>query len=315
MQTVLVIGGAGFIGHHLVRRLAAENHRVIVFDNLSNSNKDFLKELEINRNNGDRILLNKKDIRNREEVYNIFKTENIDICIHLAAKVSVQDSIIDPKETMDVNVYGTLNVLQACCDSNVDNFVFASSSAVYGHANELPIPENHLTRPISPYGASKVAGEALVSAFSSRLRRSRILRFFNVYGHGQTQTYAGVITRFRERLLSGHPPIVYGNGSQTRDFIHVDDIVRAIILAAGIGRNKDNRKDNHITLNIGTGKPITILDLCQMMIGIFGRRNAGPIFADPAEGDITHSYANIQRANEILNFSPKEDLSSGLRKI
>ena len=126
----------------------------------------------------------------------------------LRAKISVHDSIMQPDETLDVNVRGTLNILQACCDNSIDNFIFASSVAVYGHPNGLPLSEDHMTQPISPYGASKVAGEALVSSFSSKLGSSIILRFFNVHGEGQTQTYAGVITRFRERLSSRLPPII-----------------------------------------------------------------------------------------------------------
>src|SRR5205085_7280537 len=149
-------------------------------------------------------------------------------------------------------VNGTLSVLNACASNNVGNFVFASSAAVYGEPKIIPIPEDHVLNPLSPYGASKVAGEALVSSFgnSQKIRNAATLRFFNVYGKGQSAEYAGVITKFIERLSSGLPPIIFGDGTQTRDFISVQDIVEAIVLAAQKGLSG--------IYNLGTCNPISL---------------------------------------------------------
>jgi UDP-glucose 4-epimerase len=313
VRTVLVTGGCGFIGHHLVKELIAGKYKVIILDNLSNSNDRFMNDLQSYKCNNGNVFLHKKDILNKEAVSEIFKLEDIDLCIHLAGKTSVQESIRQPHETINVNVGGTLNILQACSENSIDNFVFASSAAVYGHPRGLPVSEDHITQPLSTYGASKVAGEALVSSFSSRLKNCQILRFFNVYGEGQTSTYAGVITRFIERLSTRLPPMINGKGDQTRDFIHVSDIVRAIILASKIKQNASGWVDKPNVLNIGTGKPTSILDLARIMIGIFGlEREIEPTYLPSVPGDIEHSYADIKKSKELLRFSAKEDLRSGL---
>jgi UDP-glucose 4-epimerase len=312
---VLVTGGSGFIGHHLTKELISEKYKIVIVDSLANSNECFMNELKKNKNIHENMVLYKQDIRNKQALFDIFKHENIDTCIHLAALSSVQDSITKPLETIQVNVIGTLNLLEACCDNNVDNFVFASSAAVYGHPKTLPISEDHRTQPISPYGASKVAGEALVSSFRSSLKNCQILRFFNVYGKGQTSHYAGVITKFMERLSNRLPPIIYGKGNQTRDFVHVSDIVQAIILVAEGMPNLSDSTDNVTTFNIGTGKPTSVLELANMLIDIYGLGGKlQPIFSDPIAGDIIHSYADLRKSKDLLKFSAKEDLRSGLTK-
>jgi UDP-glucose 4-epimerase len=313
VRTVLVTGGCGFIGHHLVKELIAGKYKVIILDNLSTSNDRFMNDLQSYKCSNGNVFLHKQDIRNKEAVSEIFRLEGIDVCIHLAGKTSVQESIRQPHETINVNVSGTLNILQACSENNIDNFVFASSAAVYGHPRGLPVSEDHIVQPLSTYGASKVAGEALISSFSSRLKNCQILRFFNVYGEGQTSTYAGVITKFIERLSTRSPPIINGKGHQTRDFIHVSDIVRAIILASEIKQNARKRVHSPNILNIGTGSPTSILDLARTLISIFDLERAiEPIFSPPVTGDIIHSYANIKKAKQLLGFSAKKDLRSGL---
>jgi UDP-glucose 4-epimerase len=312
---VLVTGGSGFIGHHLTKELISEKYKIVIVDSLANSNECFMNELKKNKNIHENMVLYKQDIRNKQALFDIFKDEKIDTCIHLAAQSSVQDSITKPLETIHVNVIGTLNLLEACCDNNVDNFVFASSAAVYGHPKTLPVSEDHRTQPISPYGASKVAGEALVSSFRSSLKNCQILRFFNVYGKGQTSHYAGVITKFMERLSNRLPPIIYGKGNQTRDFVHVSDIVQAIILVAEGMPNLSDSTDNVTTFNIGTGKPTSVLELANMLIDIYGLGGKlQPIFSDPIAGDIIHSYADLRKSKDLLKFSAKEDLRSGLTK-
>lgn len=316
MNTVLVTGGAGFIGGHLVKELVAAECKVVVIDNFSNNNERTMRELELDGHINKDVFVHRQDIRNRDAVSDIFKHKTIDTCVHLASKISVQDSIIRPLETIDVNVIGTLNVLEACSDNDVDNFVFASSAAVYGHPKELPLSEANVTQPLSPYGASKVASEALVSSFSSRLKNTQVLRFFNVYGYGQTSTYAGVITKFAERLSNRLPPVIYGQGNQSRDFIHVNDVIRAIILSFEIKNDASNWMDYPKILNIGTGRPTTILDLAILMIDIFGLKGKiEPLYSDARTGDILHSYPDITRAKELIGFSAKEDLKSGLMEL
>lgn len=195
LDQILVTGGAGFIGQHLSKRLSQLNCKGTVIDNLSNANANF----QI-----DDISFHKEDIRNKDSVSDIFKYEKIHTCIHLAAKINVSESIANPFDTLDINIQGTLNVLEACSKNRVDNFVFASSAAVYGEPKKLPISEVHILNPLSPYGTSKLAGELLVSSYGNfgKIRNAISLRFFNVYGEGQTLEYAGVITKFAERLSS-----------------------------------------------------------------------------------------------------------------
>jgi UDP-glucose 4-epimerase len=316
VHKVLVTGGAGFIGYHLVKRLLSKrNYKIIVIDNLSNGNRNFL-EGSNNRSLSNKFSFYKEDIRNKKIILDIFNRERIiDTCIHLAAKINVQDSITNPDDTIDVNVKGTLNVLEACSKNGVKNFIFGSSAAVYGEPKKLPLSEdNHLLEPLSPYGASKVAGEALMSSYrsSKKIKNVISLRFFNVYGEGQNLEYAGVITRFAERLSRGLRPIIYGDGKQTRDFISVNDVVNAILLAATeADKVKISSSD---VFNVGTGVPISIDDLAQRMIRIFGF-DLKPIYYGAREGDIKYIYADTTKSKSILKFIAIEELELCLKRI
>jgi UDP-glucose 4-epimerase len=312
---VLVTGGAGFIGHHLVKRLLSQrNYKIIVIDNLSNGNKNFLDSS--NRSSSNKFSFYKEDIRNKKSILDIFNHEGIiDTCIHLAAKINVQDSITNPDNIIDVNVKGTLNVLEACSSNGVKNFIFGSSAAVYGEPKKLPLSEDeHLLEPLSPYGASKIAGEALVSSYrrSKKIKNAISLRFFNVYGEGQNLEYAGVITRFAERLSRGSQPIIYGDGKQTRDFVSVSDVVNAILLAV-TEADKIKISSSHV-FNIGTGIPITIDDLVHRMLRIFGI-DLKPIYCKAREGDIKYIYADTKKSKSILKFIAIEELESSLKQI
>jgi len=310
MDQILVTGGAGFIGQHLRKRLSQLNCKVTVIDNLSNANANF----EI-----DDISFHKEDIRNKDSVSDIFKCEKIDTCIHLAAKISVSESITNLFDTLDINIQGTLNVLEACSKNRVDNFVFASSAAVYGEPKKLPISEGHILNPLSPYGASKLAGELLVSSYGNfrKIRNAISLRFFNVYGEGQTLEYAGVIAKFAERLSKGLRPIIYGDGQQTRDFVSVSDVVDAILLAM----KSDNKISSSLSpaarvFNVASGKSISINDLAKPMIRI---RRAGldlqPLYEEERKGDIKNAVADMTRAKNILGFTAKEELETGLKQL
>lgn len=300
---ILVTGGAGFIGHHLVRHLAKESDRSItVIDNLSNANPNFNpKEL-----NG--VKLYTADIRNREVVEGILKRERIGTCIHLAAKISVSESIVDPNGTIDVNVNGTLSVLSACAESGVKRFILASSAAVYGDVGGNQASEAQELNPLSPYGSSKAAAESLMSIFrnAGKIQHTIALRFFNVYGIGQSPEYAGVITKFKERLSQGLPPVIFGKGDYTRDFVAVEDVVHAIKLASD--------RELSGTFNIGTGIPTTIKDLARVMTFCYGRDDE-PIYKDAINGDIRFSCADISRARRLLGFVPQCELYSTLKMM
>lgn len=312
MRNIVITGGAGFIGHHLTNTLLNKNCKVNILDNLSNSNENIVTQLKRNSQSNKNLVFMMEDIRDIRAISGIFKRQQIDICIHLAAKIDFRNPLSDPLETRDVNIKGTLNMLELCSNYNVQNFIFASSAAVYGNSTILPVSEAQELEPISTYGASKAAGEALVSSYRSKIKNCVCLRFFNVYGKGQISQYAGVITRFVKRLSDQLPPIIYGDGNQTRDFISIDDVVRAIILS--MNKSIVETSGGNI-FNIGTGTPTRILDLARTMIDLYGLKNiVRPLHFDPVEGDIKHSCANIGKAKTFLKFVPKYDLHTGLTK-
>lgn len=292
---MLVTGGAGFIGRHLVRGLSGKGCSVTVLD-INEPGRVAAKAVY------------RKDIRNTEVVQAIIRKQQIDTCIHLAAKVSVSDSIVNPDDTLDTNVKGTLSVLEACARNGVQNFIFASSAAVYGEPRELPLREDHVLQPLSPYGKSKVAGEQLVTTYQAygKIENAVTLRFFNVYGQNQNYAYAGVISEFAKRLSKGTSPVIYGDGNQTRDFVSVHDVVRAIELAA------ESRLSG--VFNVATGRGISINELAKKMAALFGL-DVKPAYLDAIEGDIVHSYADVTKARTLLHFSVMHDLDSELKKM
>ena len=218
----VVTGGAGFVGSHLVQLLIKNNHEVIVIDNLHTGKKENLESVI------DKIEFQKIDIRNYESIENILK--NIDGVFHQAALTVVQDSFSNPKEYYDVNVQGTENIFKLSIE-NKFKVVYASSSSVYGHKQKMPIEENMERKPINPYGQTKLECEHLFEKYS-KLGGSIIgLRYFNIFGKGQTIEYAGVITKFIERLKEGKSQIIFGKGSQIRDFIYVNYVAEANLMA------------------------------------------------------------------------------------
>src|SRR5918995_697411 len=320
MERILITGGAGFIGHHLVSKLLPQRqYRIIVIDNLSTGRKENLfSDQSKSVINGAPLSFYEEDILNTDRIFRIFKHEGADTCIHLAAKTSVLDSTANPYRTVYVNVIGTLNILEACYKYGVKNFIFASSAAVYGEPQKLPISEEDPLHPLSTYGASKVAGEALVSSYGSagKIENAVSLRIFNVYGEGQSPDYAGVITAFIERLSKGLAPIIYGDGTQTRDFIFVQDVVDAIILAA---KQSDNEKRSPPLLpsafNLGTGIQVSVSDLAIKMIKLFNL-DLSPLYRDRVSNeDIRRSCADITRLKKKLKFNITHDLDHGLDQI
>ena len=250
------------------------------------------------------ITFKKIDIRNYEELEKIMK--NIDGVFHQAALTVVQDSFKNPQEYHDVNVDGTENIFKLAQKNNF-KVVYASSSSVYGHKKDMPINEDTLREPINPYGQTKLDTEFLFEKYTKIGTKIIGLRYFNIFGQGQTLEYAGVITKFLDRINQRQSPIIFGDGSQIRDFIYVGDIVMANFLAM--------KSDvNNLLVNLGTGKSITILELAEIFLKI-SNLQLKPIFKNALDGDIKKSQANIELAISSFNWKPKKMLNEWLIEI
>ena len=320
MNRVIVTGGNGFIGRHLVKKLlSCRPHSVALISNTSHMNDNFLADRNLLKDV--RSTHYNADIRDGKTISDIFRDERPDTCIHLAAKISVPDSIKNPDVTMDINVNGTLNVLEACHNSKVNNFVFASSAAVYGDVRELPISESHALNPLSPYGTSKMQAEQHVFSYNKlkKIQNTISLRFFNVYGDGQVNEN-DVVTKFARRLSKGLPPIIYGNGKHTRDFISVDDVADSILLSIRVMEESKNNHDYNLSsspvFNIGTGTATSIKELAHKMISISDLK-VKPVYVEGGldDGVISESYADMTKAKRTLNFVAKKNLETGLREL
>jgi len=294
----VVTGGAGFIGSNIVKLLVKNGHNVSIIDNLHTGSLSRLKEIE------EKISFNKIDIRNYEELKTIIS--DVDGIFHQAALTIVPESFQKPEEYFDVNVNGTNNIFKIASKLGV-KVVFASSSSVYGDVNEVPIKENFERNPINPYGKTKMNKEKLAEKYWKDNVNVIGLRYFNVYGKGQTGTYAGVITQFMKRLDNNLSPIIHGKGNQIRDFISVEDVAKANLMSMQSNTLQD-------FLNVGTGKSISILKLAKMMIKIYSK-DLSPIFDDELPGDIEKSNADITKTKEKINWQYKIQLDNGLKKL
>ena len=302
---ILVTGGAGFIGSHIVDRLLDEGFKVKVLDNLSTGEKKNLAQHQ----NKKSFQFIEGDIRNFELVKKTVK--GVDAVIHEAAVVSVTRSLENPLLSNEINVTGTLNLLKACVDAHVKRFVLASSCAVYGDTKTLPNHEKMAPKPLSPYAVEKLAAENYAKAFHNVYGLETVsLRYFNVYGPRQKLgPYSGVISTFINCLLENKPPTIYGDGEQTRDFINVKDVVEANILALS------KREAVGEVFNISSGEPITINKLTQTIQKIMGKSFLKPVHAEPRPGDIKHSYGDITKARRNLGYKPKVQIEKGLSEL
>ncbi len=297
-KNILVTGGAGFIGSHIVDRLSPEN-KVTVLDNLSSGSLPNLEK------SNDRITFIEGDTRDKALLKDI--VAEVDFVFHLAANVGNVRSIEDPYFDMDVNIKGTINLLEACLNSNIKRFVYSSSGAIFGEAKYLPIDEDHPLNPESPYGVSKLSAEKYCFAFHKvHGVPTTAVRYFNVYGPRQESSeYANVIPIFLDRIKDGKPLTIFGDGKQTRDFVFVEDVVTANILAAthpaAIGQ----------IFNIATGKVNSIEELVTILNEISGKENQ-VIHADARAGEVKHSRANIEKAQKMLGYNPQTDFRQGL---
>ena len=293
-----VTGGAGFIGSHLIKSLLEEGHTVTAIDNLNTGKMDNLESIL------DNIDFVKGDIRDFELLKNKFR--DIDGVFHEAALASVQESFTRVKEYNEVNVGGTENVLKLAKEFGF-KIVYASSSSVYGNPAKIPIAEGDSKNPINPYAQTKLDDEKIATRYANEGIRVIGLRYFNVFGERQSQTYAGVIKKFFKRARDGQAPIINGDGSQTRDFVYVADVVRANILAM-----KSNV--NHEFFNIGTGTTISVLELADLITDAFGL-SIKPIHGPELPGDVKITKADISLAKKLLNWQPKVDIKKWVRDV
>jgi len=303
-RSVLVTGGAGFIGSHLVPRLLELGHSVTVLDNLSTGKLESLDDVL----DHPKFVFQRGDIRDKTIPNEVF--DKIDSVIHLAALIDTSASVADPIQNHEVNVNGTFNMLHAAIKHNVKKFVFASSTAVYGDAKTLPLQENIALHPISPYAASKVAGEAYCSAFASCFGLETIvLRFFNIYClRSENNPYSGVITKFLQKIIKGEVLTIDGDGEQTRDFIHVSDIIKAVILTL----EHEGLKGE--VFNVCTGVPTSINQLATTLKTVTGK-NPNVKYGPARLGDIRSSYGDLAKAKENLGFRASVDLTEGLQML
>ncbi len=293
-----VTGGTGFIGSHLVRHLVAEGHGVTVIDNLFRGRMSNLEGIQ------DKIQLVKLDILDYEKLRSTL--QNVDGIFHQAALTSVPESYEKEDEYKKVNITGTENIFKIAQEFKI-KVVYASSSSVYGNIDKIPITEDFERKPINPYGLTKLEDEYLAEKYSKLGAQIIGLRYFNVYGLGQTLDYAGVITKFLENISAGKPPIVFGDGSQIRDFIFVKDVARANLAAM-------NSSIDHEFFNIGTGTAISIKDLAYLMIKISGKK-IEPIFDKLPDGDVKNSQADVTLTKKMLGWESVTKLEEGLSTL
>ena len=303
---LLITGGAGFIGSHLCDKYTKERHTVICLDNFMSGNLTNIRHLLDYRN----FKLIKGDIRDFELLERIAR--DVDVIFHLAAQIHVDRSYIEPQLTYDVNVKGTQNILEVARLHDAKRVIHASTSEVYGSAQHVPINENHPLNAPHPYGASKIAGDRRCYAYIQTYGMNiAILRLFNVFGPRQRDIgYGGVISIFTRRVLSNMPPLIYGDGKQTRDYTYIQDAVKAYDLVF----NYEHPIPEPI--NFGTGKEVSIIDLAYKIIELSGKTGGiEPVHVEPRIGEVQRLIADATRAKKLLGWVPTYRLEKGLEEF
>lgn len=300
---ILITGGAGFIGSHLCEKYTKEKHTVLCQDNFLSGNLLNVRHLLNYRN----FKLIKGDIRDCDFLERV--SRDVDVIFHLAAQVHVDRSYVEPQLTYEVNVMGTQNVLEVARIYDVKKVIHASTSEVYGSAQYVPIDEKHPLDAPHPYGASKIAADRMCNAYIITYGMNiAIPRFFNIFGPRQRDIgYGGVISIFTRRVLNNMPPVIYGDGLQTRDYTYIEDSVRAFDLIL----NHESRLE---PINIGSGKEVSIIDLANLIIDLCGKKGKiKPVHVGPRIGEVEKLIADVTKAKKILGWEPKYDLKEGLR--
>ena len=302
---ILITGGAGFIGSHLCEKYTKNGDTVLCLDNFMNGNLMNIRHLLNYRN----FKLINGDIRDFDLLEKIVR--DVDAVFHLAAQIHVDRSIIEPKLTYEINVLGTQNILEVARMYDVEKVINASTSEVYGSAQYAPMDENHPLNAPHPYGASKIAADRMCYAYIETYGMNIcIMRPFNLYGPRQKDSgYGGAISLFTKRVLSNTPPIIYGNGEQTRDYTYIADIVEAYDF---ILNNKPIREP----INFGTGKEIKIIDLANKIIELCGKTGKiKPVHVEQRPGEVKRLVADISKAKELLGWMPKYTITDGLKEF
>lgn len=297
---ILITGGAGFLGSALANALAADDHEVLVFDDLSAGDPDRLAP---------NVLFHRGNITNRPKLWTLLQGVN---CVyHLAARVLVAESILYPREYNEVNVSGTVALLEAMRDVGIPRLIFASSGAVYGNQEEQPVAETAPPNPLSPYAVSKLAAEHYVHTIGALWGTTTIaLRIFNAYGPGQPllPSHSPVIPRFISQALGSGSLVIFGEGDQTRDFVYVSDVVRALKYAL------DVENAEHITVNVGSGREVTINELADEVL-TQTQSNSNIIYSPIRSGGVSRLRADLSLAHSILGYQPEVTLREGIRRM
>jgi UDP-glucose 4-epimerase len=300
---ILITGGAGFIGSHLCEKYTTEGQTVLCLDNFMNGDLGNIRGL-LNYSNFKLIKGDVKDIDLLEKI-----VRDVDVVIHLAAQIHVDRSILEPKLTYDINIFGTLNILELARRYDISKVIHTSTSEVYGSAQYVPMNENHPLDAPHPYGASKVAADRMCNAYIQTYGVNVcVMRPFNTFGPRQKDTgYGGVISIFVKRSLNGMPPIIYGDGMQTRDYTYVKDLVRAYDLILKY------KKPMREPINFGTGKEIRIIDLAHKIIELCDKKGRiKPVNVAPRPGEVGRLVADYSKAKKLLGWEPEYTFEKGL---
>jgi len=307
---VLVTGGAGFIGSHLSTRLLRDGHRVVILDNLDPYYDPDLKRRNIDQCrevSESNLTFIQGSIKDPNLVRDIITQQDIDVIYHEAAMAGVRTSVDEPIAYERNNVEGTLNLLQSADEHGVERLVHASSSSVYGVPDYLPYDEDHPTRPKSPYAVTKLSSEHYCNVFNDLQEISTVnLRHFTVYGPRMRPNMA--ISNFVSRCLNDQPPIIYGDGEQTRDFTYIDDIIEANVSLLDSGRADGE------TLNVGSSDNISIRELAEYVVQETGA-DVEIVHEEAKDADARHTHADISKANDVIDYEPSYDIRNGVRQF
>ena len=304
-KEILITGGAGFIGSHLAEDLVKNGYTVKILDDFSTGNVNNILGLFDYKN----FKMIRGSVTDKELVRKA--TSNVEVIFHLAAQIHVDRSIVEPRHTFEVNTFGSLNVLDAALENDIELVVYASTSEVYGSAKYVPMDEDHPLNPASPYAASKAAADRLCFAYYKTYKLPIVIvRCFNTYGPRQMDMgYAAVIPKFLRRALSGSPPVIYGDGKQTRDYMYIKDAIYAYKLVLESYENVVGK-----AINFGAGKEIAILELANTILNLCASE-AKPIHVLPRAGEVKRLCADTSLAKKELDFDPKYPIELGLREF